>query len=786
MVAHTLEILEFNKIIQSISAYSVSEAGKQLLFKQNIEDDEKKWKEKIDAVFEIKKLFDDSQYLPELSLPDIEPIIKKIFIDGTVLDSQEIGAALTYLQSAFKLKKYFQQNSKNSLIQNNLDFYEESELVKHLSKFIRQDGTFRDENVKILLDIKSRISSVNKTINNIIGKYTTDPVFSSYMQDTNSTLRDNRVVIPLKENFKGKIQGIIHGSSARGMTLFVEPVELFDYNNEIIELEERYKIEIHKILRELTERIREKKEEIHNIFNKITYLDTVIARAYFSYKNKCILPETIEKGLALKNVRHFLLGNKAVPIDIIISDNTKALLISGPNTGGKTLSLKTAGLTVLMNQFSVGIIADEGSALSFYNNVLADIGDEQSIAASLSTFSAHMKNISEIISSSTERTLVLLDEPGTGTDPDEGAALAMSIFDILLERNVNFIATTHQATLKNYAAGKEAIVNVSVSYNPETYKPEYKMLYGLPGESFGIDIAEKNSMENSVIKKARSYMGSEKININKLIKEITLKQKEIAEKEIEIEKKEKLVREARREISLKELSLKQKEYEIRNTEKRNLNIFLKESRQKIENIIRKIIENKADDEAKKEARDFILEIEQQIERTELKIENDKKEYIASYEDISDEDIKPGAEVYVGENRKKGEIVRVLKNNKFLVLTGSLKVEVPKNDIYIIKNKSEKDKKIKAEVLQHELDKSDKPLFELDVRGLRVEETINRVERQIDSALINGFTMFTVIHGHGEGLLRNAVSEYLASSPVVKKFYYAHPDSGGFGKTVVEL
>ncbi|MCL2293773.1 MAG: Smr/MutS family protein [Spirochaetes bacterium] len=810
MVAHTLEILEFNKIVQSISEYAISEAGKQLLFEQKVETDEKKWKEKIDAVFEIKKIFDDSLYLPELSLPDINSIIKKVFIDGTVLDAFEVGAVIAYLQFAFKLQKFLLQNIKNSLIQNNLDFPEETQLVKHLSKFISPAGVIREENIKILSDIKSKISRVNKTIDNIIGKYTNDPLYSSYMQDTNPTLRDNRVVIPLKENFKGKIKGIIHGSSARGMTLFVEPVELFEYNNEVTELEEQYKIEIHKILRELTAQIREKKEEINNIFYKISFLDTIIARAYFAFKNNCILPERIKgtlhdpliphslgherastprlslhseitKGLMLKNARHFLLGKKAVPIDIIITGDTKALLISGPNTGGKTVSLKTAGLAVLMNQFSVGIIADEGSGLSFYNNVLADIGDEQSITSSLSTFSAHMKNISEIISLSTENTLVLLDEPGTGTDPDEGAALAMAIFDTLLGRNVNFLATTHQATLKNYAAEKEDIMNVSVAYNSETYKTEYKILYGLPGESFGIDIAEKNNLENSVIEKARKYVGSEKVNINKLIKEIGLKQQELANKEAEIKEKEKSVIEARREIGLKELSLRQKEYEIRNAEKRSLNIFLKESRQKIENIIRKVIEEKASEEAKKDARDFIQEIENQIEESDSKIENDIQEYIKS-----DEKIEPGTEIYIGENKQRGEVIRVLKNNKYLVSTGSLKVEVGRNEIFVIKGRSKKDKVIRPEVLRHDLNKSEKPLFELDLRGLRAEEAISRLETQLDSALINGFSTFSVIHGHGEGVLRNLVAEYLAASPAVKKFYHAHPESGGFGKTVVEL
>ncbi len=784
MVNHTIKILEFEKITDSISQYCLSEAGKKLLLTQKIETDYSQWKMKTDAVFSIKKIFEDNLYFPDSSLPDIAGLIKKVSIEGTVLDSPEIASVMNYLQTSSKIKKHLYSMTENALVLKNLDFAEVIDLVSYLSRFVRNDGVFRDENVKELQNIRNKIGNINKTINRIVTNYTNDPVISPYLQENSSTIRDSRIVLPVRENFRGKIKGIVHGSSSRGMTLFVEPVELFEHNNEIIELEERYRIEIHRILRELTGKIRENHDVIEDIFIKITFLDTIIARARFAYLNKSVLPEISGKGIILKNARHFLLGSGAVPVDIIISNETKALLISGPNTGGKTLALKTAGLSALMNQFCTGVLADEGSSISIFDNVLADIGDEQSIAGSLSTFSAHMKNISEILNISTEKSLVLLDEPGTGTDPDEGAALSMAVFDILLGRGTVFLATTHQGTLKNYAAGRNDVANVSVAYDRETYKPEYRIVYGLPGESFGIDIALKSGVDSLVISKARDYLGSEKININKLLKEISIRQQDILEKENKLENAEKEAKETRRIISLRELSIRQKEYEVKNIEKRAINSFLKESRQRIENIIKNIIEHGADEASRKEARDFIDEIQSKEENYESAINDSAAEYLKT-----DEILPPGTDVYIGEGKKKGEIIRVLKNKNYLVSVGSLKMEVDRKEICLIaggiKGGKTKENK-KAEVLHHELNNTDKPVFELDLRGMRIDEAMGRIEKQFDSALINGLPSFSIIHGYGEGILKNAVAEYLAKNPAVKKYYYAHPDNGGFGKTIIEL
>lgn len=782
MVLHTLKLLEFEKITDNISQYCLSEAGAAALAVQTTTNNEKVWRERSSAVFALKKIFDDNLSLPAVVFPDIGGILIKSSVEGSVLDCPDVASVLNFLNSASSLKKSLSSLTENTYILEKLDFEDISDLTVYLSKYVTKEGVFRDENVKELKEIRQKIGNVNKTINRIVSGYTNNPLVAPCLQENSSTIRDNRVVLPVKENFKGKIKGIVHSASSRGMTLFIEPVELFEYNNEIIELEERYRIEILKILRVLTERIRDNNEIIRDIFKKITFLDTIIARGRFAYINKCIMPEIIQKGIILKNARHFLLGNKAVPVDIIISDKTKALLISGPNTGGKTLALKTAGLSILMNQFCTGVLADEGSAVSMVDNVLADIGDEQSIAGSLSTFSAHMKNIAEILELSTDKSFVLLDEPGTGTDPDEGSAISMAVFDILLDRGTVFLATTHQGILKNYAAGRDDIVNVSVAYERETYKPEYRIVYNLPGESFGIDIAQKSGIDRDVISSARKYLGSEKVNINKLLKEISLKQQEFIQKEEQLRNIEKKAVEAKREIALKELSVRRMEYELRNTENRAVNSFLRESRQKLESVIRNLIEHGADEESRKEARDFIDDIKKREEIFESRIEKPDEPDGEYNNDL----INQGDEVYVGEGKKKGEVIRILKNRKYLVAVGSMKIEVDRKELIRIKQKQNSGGDQKAVFLHHELNNTDKPSFELDLRGLRFDEAIIKLEKQLDSALINGLTTFSVIHGLGEGILKKAVTEYLTESPSVKKFYFAHPDNGGFGKTIIEL
>ncbi len=782
MVQHTLEILEFSKIKENIAQYCLSASGKKKLLSQGIETLEAKWKEKTEAVFALKKMMDDNLYFPDLFFPDVENQIDKIRVEGAVLDCPERASIALYLKSAFKLKKHLYQSSENLLIRKNLDFDTLDNLLVYISKYVSDDGTFRDENVKELSAIRSRISSVNKKLSGIVSHYANDSKYSGFLQEGFSTMRDNRVVLSLKENFRGRIKGISHGSSSTGMTIYLEPVEMFELNNEITELEERYRQEIHKILKELTFEIRDKLEIIENICRKISFVDTIIARAKFAFFNKAVMPETSDNDFVLKKARHFLLGKNSVPIDIVVSGKTKALLISGPNTGGKTVALKTAALSVLMNQFSVGILAEEGSELPVFDNVLADIGDEQSISGSLSTFSAHMRNISEIIEKCTEKSLVVLDEPGTGTDPEEGAALTMAVFDTLIERKTIFLATTHQGILKNYAAGKEEIQNASVKYDSETYRPEYLLVYGLPGESFGIDIAMKTGLDSIVIERARKYIGSEKVNINELLREISLKQIEIRKREEETAVAERKTVEARRTLALREIELRRVEHNLKNSEKREVKRFLRESRKKIENLIRSIVENQADEQSRKNAREYIEELEKETEKYEERAALSVPEF-----EIETGELDRGSEIYIGETKVRGEILEKLKNGKFLVASGSMKLVIDRDMIKGIAPPGSRQKEAAKKIALHlELNNTAKPQFEIDLRGMRVDEALGRLERQMDSALLSRLSSFSVIHGLGEGILKKAVTDYLESSKAVRKHYFADPESGGFGKTIVEL
>lgn len=810
MVQHTFDILEFQKIVDSIANYCFSPSGAELLQSQDIETDQKKWEEKTTAVFAIKKIFDDNIYLPAINLPIIETILKNVSLEGYCLECGEIADVMNYLSGTFKLRKHLLELSDKKLIKKSLDYIELTDLVNLLGHYVKTDGSFKDENVKELISIKKQVASVNKNITRIVGTLIADPYVSSCLQENNSALKENRVVLPVKENFRGKIKGIVHSSSSRGMTLFVEPVEIFDYNNEIIELEERYKQEIRRILRMLSDEIRLSIDYIWIIHEKTTYLDTIIARGRFAYFNKSVLPELCGEKFAfsLKNARHFLLGKKAVPIDLIMEAPCLALLVSGPNTGGKTVALKTAGLSVLMNQFCAGVLAAEGSVLPLFDIVLADIGDEQSISGSLSTFSGHMKNISEILEICTCNSLVLVDEPGTGTDPDEGSSLAMALFDALLEKKTVFMATTHQGAVKNYGAGSKLVKNVSVSHDSNTFKPEYKLIYGLPGESYGIDIALRNGLPQSVISKAREYLGSENVNIGKLLKQIILKEQELSERENSIATREKEEIEKRRKFSLKEISLRQKEAELRNTEKRAVNSFLRESRQKIENIVKTVIESGADEASRKETRSVLSQVEsdgQLFEKLAKESAEASRKVTEDTSSLWSEEIKQGkkeggtslevgTEVIIATDRfisgnfrvNTGEIVRILKKGHYLVAIGSMKMAFDEKDIKPLPANSKKKIQNKAQVLEIELNNTYKPVFELDIRGLRVEEALEKLQKQLDSALLKELNMFTIIHGYGEGVLKSVVADYLKSSLFVKKYYYAHPNSGGFGKTIVEL
>ena len=776
MENHTVEILEFNKIKESLKSYCFGKGGEKLIDRQDFTDSLEIWKIKTEAVDSLLKLLKDGIKFPDLVFPEIILFVDSLNVEGRVLEQEQLAEVMLYLGSASRLRKMFFSSVENETLLETVSFEDLTAVENRLKKYLRPDGSLKEDSIKELVSIKKRIGSVNRTINSTVNSYITGNNYSSYLQDNSSALKDGRVVLPVKGNFKSKFQGIVHGKSAKGLTFFIEPMDLVEHNNELIELEEQYKIEIFKIMKELSELLRENLSFIDDIYRKISDADSYIARAHFAYFNKHIIPEIDDTGINLKNTRHFLLGKTAVPVDIIINDNIKALVISGPNTGGKTLALKTAGLAVLQNQFWMGIPADEGSSISLFDNVLADIGDEQSVTGSLSTFSAHMKNVSDIINKSTDKSLILLDEPGTGTDPEEGAALSIAFIETIIQKKAILMVSTHQGVIKNFASADPSCENVSVAYDPETYKPEYKIIYGLPGESYGIDIALKNGIPEYVIELARKNMGSEKVNLNRLLKTISEQQQAIEIKNEELKKRENEIKEGERKNLLKELSIKQRQHELKIQEEKETTKFLRESRKKIENIVRELREGELSKEKIAASKEIISEIEDKKNEIVREIENSESTEQSSENTV----IEEGMNVLVGERRINAVVVRKTKKDRYIVSTGSMKIEVPSSDL-IISKKQEKNIKITSHI------KVDtKPVFELDLRGMRMEEAVGRLQQQIDTAVLTNFREFSIIHGMGEGILQKGVWDYLQSCSSVKNYNFAHPDQGGFGKTLVFL
>ena len=776
MEKHILDILGFETVREGLKQYTVSEGGAALISRQEPESDFAAWREKQDIFCALKLVLSRATSFPSVSFPEISHYAVKAAKEGAVLEAAELAAVYVFLKSAAVLRRFLFSLEGFETVRFLGDFEEYIDLRNEISRYLLPNGALKEDSIRELTSIKKRIAATNKLIARTADEYLQNAEYRSFWQENNITMRDGRAVLPLKANFKGRVQGIIHSSSFRGNTIFIEPAGLVEKNNQLMELEEEYRREIFRILRNLTFKVGFVSEGLVRLSQQIALFDSYYSRVRFTDSYGGTIPEHSEKGMALYEAKHLLLGEKAVAVDIIVGKDTNILLISGPNTGGKTVALKTAALIVLMNQFNLGIPAREGSSIPFFDNVLADIGDGQSIADSLSTFSAHMKNISHILEAGTGKSLILLDEPGTGTDPDEGAAIAMAVFDRIAEKNALALVTTHQSVIKNYAFANAFAENISVKYDPETFTPEYKLVYGVPGESFGIDIAGKNGMPEDIISKAREYLGSEKININLLLKQISEKHAQLADREAAIKRAEQEIREKKREIELKGLQLRQKEYEIKKSESTAYSRLVSETSSRLENMVRELREGEITKEKTRGVKDFIEEIHGNEEKLKQKAEALKTE--AAEEDIVYKQDDP---VYVGESRQDGVIIREMKKGKYLVAVGQLRITVDKKDLVPGKVRQEKNK-----VSRTVLSSYRKPEFELDIRGCRLDEAIAQLERQMDSALLCGLNEFSVIHGMGEGILQKGVRDFLEDNSNVESFRFATPENGGFGKTIVKL
>jgi DNA mismatch repair protein MutS2 len=776
MDEHGRALLEFPTVLAELAELCLSPQGAQLVAGQDLLTDERALDERLDLVLECRTLLEAGQSLPGFDFPDIDGIIPRLGKGGMQLEGEELAALGRWILSGLKLKRIAvtaRSTPRLSGIASSIP--DLASLSRRIFKIVDHEGVLREKQIPELAVIRDRIRRHREDADKSVRSLLEDHTYRSYWQTTTPTQRDGRVVLPVKSQYKGRVKGIVHEMSATGSTLFIEPIEVVEKNNAIVQEENLYRLEVRRILRELTAEVSAHAAELEMLVHVVSLIDSLLSRARYAVHHSCRRAEREGRTISLRDARHPLLGSRAVPMTVSMTSDLRVLIITGPNTGGKTVSLKTVGLLALMNQFGMEIPAGEGSILPVFDSIFADIGDEQSIEQSLSTFSAHVKNLSAIVAEAGPRSLVLLDELGAGTDPQEGVALAMALLDHFMAVGCAVMATTHHGILKNYGATRPGAQNASMGFDRETLAPTYRILMGVPGESHALQIATKSGLPQSVLESATAYLSDERTDISRLVTNLAERHQKLAVAEEEHLVRERDLREKSRSTDLKELTLRQKELELRRQGLRDLRDFLSRTRSEWETLRAGAGAPPSADFAR-----LVAGVQERIEREEQRIEEDRE----SLTPAPSFEVQEGMEVTISRTGRRGRVLRRDKGKRWIVETETLRLSLLPGELRPHTEGPEESSRVSVSYTQ--TGSVDPPVLELYLLGQRVEEALRLVEKQIDSALVHGLREFAIIHGKGEGKLRTAIHEYLHDLPMVQEYHFSTPQEGGFGKTIVTL
>jgi DNA mismatch repair protein MutS2 len=778
MDQHTLRLLEFQKIRDELCEYCFSSQGRELIGIQAILTDPAQVKELLENSLAMRILLSRADQSPPLDFPDMGSFLPRLEKQGAVLEAEELSCIGRYIRSATALERFVRKNADGeterltALVEALPDL---EPLAREIFRIVDQAGRLREKEIPELAAIAKKLKSVQREMDRLVAGYLDNPDYRPYWQNTKPTERDGRMVLALKSNFKGRIKGIVHEVSSSGATVFLEPFDVVERNNTIVAHQSSYRREALKVLRRLTARVASSLSDLIQTVDSISFIDSLYAKASYAMKHDCNPARHAPGEVRLVDARHPLLGRHAVPISVTMDNGCRTLIITGPNTGGKTVSLKTVGLLSLMNQFGMEIPAAVGCCLEIFDGCFADIGDEQSIEQSLSTFSSHVVSISRIVAGSTRRSLVLLDELGAGTDPEEGVALAMALLDHFIDKGCLTICTTHHGILKNYGYTREGVQNACMEFDKKSLVPTFRIVVGIPGDSHALEIARREGMASHIVDRANGYLNDERSDIGELIRRLSEKQRELLETERSHRARESRLREIRREADLKELRVRQKELELREHGLKDIRGFLDSSRRELDELIRQIREGELSKEKTRKASRFLQRLREKVEREEKVIEEQREEEIPE-----DFEIEAGMPVVLKRSGREGRILRKGKGERWVIETDQLRVSLLPHEFSPASGHRESVEIVSSGSL------GDKPELELDVRGFRYEQAIDALRRQIDNAILSGLREFSVIHGKGEGILQEGIQRYLRESPEVESFSFSHPESGGFGKTVVTL
>lgn len=772
------DILEYYKIKNELIDYAILNSTKEKFLDLTLYTSKEKLEEELSLMLDMIDFYKYDDGFSIEVIKDIDAPLKSLEILGSYLETVD----LSNIRMDIILYRKCKSRAKNvrdkykriyDLFVSSIDT---KDLETVLNDIIDDDGNILETASPLLKDVRKQKHIINETIKDKLEGYINDPKFSNAIAEKFITTRNDRYVLAVKTDFKGLIKGIEHDKSSTGNTTYLEPLGIVSLNNRLREYEAREREEIRKILIRITEYIRGKKEEVLSINETLKRLDFLNAKVIFSHNHDCTVPKILTKGtFKLVNARHpFIPKDKVVPISFSIDEKSSLMLITGPNTGGKTVTLKVAGLLSIMALSGIPIPSDESSQILMFDRILADIGDEQSIEQNLSSFSSHVSSIANILKDSTSKSLILLDELGSGTDPIEGAAFAMSIIDYLNNMGCYGIISTHYSEVKAHAYNNQGIKTSSMEFDVKTLAPTYRLIEGIPGESNALIIAKKYGISDDIIQNAKSYISEDNKKVEKMLQAIKKQNEDLELANEKVRALTEELNEKKEEYNKKIFDLEYQKEEILNESIKKADEYIRNMQAKAKALIEKINQEDASKQNVKDTQRSINMLYNSI------IEDKKKPSKPSKIKIKDTGFSVGEEILVKSLNKTAKIIKILDTKASLqVQAGILKMVIPIADAIKLKHKNTKPK---GTVIYKRSDSK----TEIDVRGMIASEAIHDIESFLDKAVLTGYTLVYIVHGKGTMVLRQKIREYLKTSPYVKEFKDAEQNEGGHGCTVVTL
>ncbi|NMA34511.1 MAG: endonuclease MutS2 [Clostridiaceae bacterium] len=793
MEERTLRILEFVKIKDKLVSLCTSELGRELanelMPQTEPEEAERLLRETTDAVDFVLR-----RGRPPLGgIHDVRDTLRRAEL-GMTLNPGELLRIADTLRAARNLKSYVSEadpraDESNNHVRNLIASITPNKRIEDsIDAAVISDEEISDNASSTLAGIRRRIRAEQESLKDKLNSMIHSSKYQKYMQESLVTIRGDRYVIPVKAEYRNEIPGLVHDSSASGATVYIEPMSVVEANNNIKQLRIKEQLEIERILQELTGEVAGIIEPLKTNMTMFAQLDYAFAKARLSLDLDCVCPKlNRDKRINIKKGRHPLLDKKTVvPIDLWIGDDFTTLVITGPNTGGKTVTLKTVGLFTLMAQSGLHVPAAEGTEMCVFGNVFADIGDEQSIEQSLSTFSSHMKNIVEILSRADDMSLVLFDELGAGTDPTEGAALAMSILENLHKRGSITIATTHYSELKVYALTTNGVENACCEFDVETLRPTYRLLIGVPGKSNAFAISKRLGLSGDILDRAREFLSGEEIQFEDILMRIEKNRRESEQERLQAESLRLEIEKLKKELEEQKHKLSsQKERFLREAREEARKILL-DARKDADDVLEEMKQAaKLQDE--KERRRAAEEAKSKLRGSIGKIEGSLAESLFQRKGFikAPENLKPGDSVLILNLNRKGTVITPPdKDGEAVIQAGIMKINVHVTNLKLVDEQSYEIERSGTAAIGMSKAMSISP--RTDIRGMNVEEAIMALGKYLDDAAMSGLSEVTVVHGKGTGVLRSGVHQYLKTNHHVKSFRLGQYGEGETGVTIVTL